>query len=61
MQQWRDLSRPWRAFTIAFPILFFFFLVLLAEPVMALITALIWSAAVASIVRMRDRLRDRQP
>lgn len=65
---WRRLSFFWRTFVIALPLLMVTFAVLYglvyAMPyeealVLAAFSALIWSAAIASFARMRERFRER--
>ena len=62
LQSWNDLSLPWRVFVAALPLLLILFLVLLRGAVpMAIVSAVVWSAAAASIVRAYVRLRERRP
>jgi hypothetical protein len=62
LRSWNDLSLPWRVFVAALPLLLILFLVLLGGEVpMAILSAIVWAAAAASIVRAYVRLRDRRP
>lgn len=62
LQSWNDLSLPWRVFVAALPLLLILFLVLLRGALpMAIVSAVVWSAAAASIVRAYVRLRERRP
>lgn len=56
-ERWSALSRPWKTFWIALVITLVFFVAtgfFTVSPVFALISALIWAAGAASIVRIRD-------
>lgn len=60
LEFWRGLSRPWKTFVVVFVVALIFMSargILAVSPVFALFSAVLWAAAAASIVRMRDRLR----
>lgn len=57
---WSGLSRPWRGAIITFTAAMVFFAVtgfLRASPAVALFSVLLWSAAVGSYLRSRERRR----
>lgn len=62
LKSWRDLSVPWRVFVAALPLLLILFLVLLGGAVpMAILSAVVWAAAAASMARAYVRVRERRP
>jgi hypothetical protein len=59
---WQDPSVPWRVFVAALPVLLIVFFVLFGGAVApALVSALVWAAAFASVTRAYARYRERRP
>ncbi|MPZ98814.1 MAG: hypothetical protein GEU80_05640 [Dehalococcoidia bacterium] len=60
---WGGLPRPWKASVIALPVCLLLLRGLLMaggwQVLFGIASALLWAAAIASIVRLSDRLRDR--
>lgn len=62
IESWRNLSRFWKTFTVAFPVLVVLFTILYGGAiVVGIMSGLIWSLAIASVARMFDRMREREP
>jgi hypothetical protein len=61
---WRGLARPWKAAVFGFLIGILWtalFGLLFADPLLSLVSSLLWAAAAGSTMRLRDRLRERRP
>ncbi len=57
VERWSALSRPWKTFWVALVITLILFVAtgfFRVSPAFALISALIWAAGAASLVRIRD-------
>lgn len=62
LRSWQELSLPWRVFLVALPLLLIIFFVLFGGAVApSILSAVVWSAAAASVVRAYVRLRERRP